>query len=304
MNNTDALKNYFKENSRLVEEYMDSVLPSSDQDPRSLFESMRYSLFAGGKRFRPVLALTVFRMFQDQVERILPFCACVEMVHTYSLIHDDLPCMDDDDLRRGMPTNHVRFGENIALLAGDALLTHAFTLFLGESLKSGVEPEKIVRAAEMLSHKIGVYGMIAGQVFDLESESKPVDLKGLEKIHKNKTGRLIEACINVPAILTGKDECPEIYLPLQRYSSLLGMIFQITDDLLDIEGNTEVLGKKTGRDELHEKATYPRIIGIKKTRDILDSYVLDAKSCLGGFPESEYRNYLIDIIDYLVKREN
>ncbi len=298
------LKKYFNETQKLIDEYMDLVLPAENEEPESLFRSMRYSLFAGGKRFRPILAMTVYRMFREDYEKILPFCAAVEMIHTYSLIHDDLPCMDDDNLRRGIPSNHIEFGESTALLAGDALLTHAFTIFLGESLKAGVEPEKIVRAGEIVGNKIGIRGMVIGQVYDLESEKKPVDLKGLEKIHRNKTGRLIETCINVPAIFTGIDLSNDVFLPLQRYSSLLGMIFQITDDILDVEGNTAELGKNVGRDECLEKATYPRIIGIKQTKNILKSFAIDAKSCLLALPDNEYRDILGNIIDYLIERNN
>ncbi|MCK5683706.1 polyprenyl synthetase family protein [bacterium] len=297
------LKEYFKKNLKLIDDYMDSVLPAESEEPQSLYSAMRYSLFAGGKRFRPILAMTVYKMFSEDYEKILPFCACVEMIHTYSLIHDDLPCMDDDDLRRGKPSNHIKFGESMALLAGDALLTHAFTVFLGESLNAGVDPEKIVRAGEIIGNKIGIMGMVIGQVFDLESERKPIDLKALEKIHRNKTGRLIETCINVPAVFTSIDNSRGVFLSLQRYSSLLGMIFQITDDILDVEGNTEELGKTVGRDEYLEKATYPRIIGIKKTKEILKSYVIDAKACLKDFPDNEYCDILEGIIDYLVERK-
>jgi geranylgeranyl diphosphate synthase type II len=301
----EKLKEYFKSVAKKVNQYLEQVVPLDfGKVENVLLDSMRYSLFAGGKRFRPILAYTVYKMFDSAEKKIFPYCAALEMIHTYSLIHDDLPSMDDDTLRRGKPTNHIKYGEAIALLAGDGLLTHSFGILASESLAAGVLPENIVKTVSLLSKNAGIFGMVTGQVLDLELEGSSIDLATLEKIHRFKTGKLIEASVCGAALLAGIEENSDIYRALSRYSSLIGLIFQITDDILDVEGTTEELGKEVGSDEKKDKSTYPKIMGMTRAKELLNNYLLDAKKVLEVLPETPEREYLNLIPDYLVRRKN
>jgi geranylgeranyl diphosphate synthase type II len=255
---------YLANQAAAVERYLDRYLPSEDTYPESIHRAIRYSLFAGGKRLRPVLTLAAAETVGGLTEDAMPAAGALEMIHTYSLIHDDLPAMDDDSLRRGKPTSHVVFGEAIAILAGDALLTQAFYLLAGAPVKDSSEMERRLRAIATLADAAGVNGMIGGQVVDIESEGIPVGAQTLEYIHAHKTGALIRAAAELGALLGGGSE--EDIDRLARFGSKVGLAFQIVDDILDVEGDTEALGKSAGKDEKAGKVTYPRIHGLEAAR--------------------------------------
>jgi len=251
-----------------VDDFLDRHLPEEDTYPPSIHNAVRYSLFAGGKRLRPVLTLAAAEAVGGRREDALPAAAALEMIHTYSLIHDDLPAMDDDDLRRGKPTSHIVFGEAIAILAGDALLTHAFHVLATACLSSDHANRdadaRRLRAVAVLASAAGMKGMIGGQVVDLESEGKTVDAATLDRLHRMKTGALMEAAAHLGALLGGgSDESIE---RLSGYGREVGLAFQIVDDLLDREGNPADLGKSAGKDLKAGKATYPAIHGSEQAR--------------------------------------
>jgi geranylgeranyl diphosphate synthase, type II len=233
-----------------------SAPPATD----GLEEAMRYSLLAGGKRVRPVLALATARARGDDPERYLPAASAIELIHTYSLIHDDLPAMDDDDLRRGMPTSHVKFGEDVAILAGDGLFAEAIRLFCGQP----GEPARVLAALVELAEATGVNGMVGGQYADVAAEAS--DAEALRAVHELKTGRLIAASVGVVLTLEGAAE-PET-IPYRRFADELGVLFQIVDDILDVTGSDEQLGKPHGSDERHGKLTYVSLFGLERAREL------------------------------------
>ncbi|HAW59857.1 MAG TPA: geranyl transferase [Actinobacteria bacterium] len=247
----------------LVEEALAHYFSSGETYPQVVYEAMRHSLFSGGKRFRPVLTLLSAEAFGCEPEDVLPTACAVEYIHTYSLIHDDLPAIDDDEMRRGQPTCHILFGEDIAILAGDALLAEAF--YLIASLQKG-EPSKTVQVIGELAEASSARGMVGGQVADIISTGKQVDASTLEFIHTRKTGRLIQAAARVGAILANASE--EEMEILSTYAHYLGLAFQITDDILDVVGQAEVLGKKVGADQHQLKATFPDTFGLNKAMEM------------------------------------
>jgi len=239
----------------LAELKLQEHLPLDSKVPRRLHEAMRYSMFAGGKRLRPALTYSTFEAFQGKGESIWLASSALEMLHTFSLIHDDLPCMDDDDFRRGMPTAHKKYGEATAVLSGDALCIHAFEL-LAKTGSSSVVAE--------VAHSLGTSGMIGGQMIDIESEGQPVTLDTVDYIHYHKTAALIEASLVVGAILAGAND--EDIKPIREYGHAIGLAFQVVDDILDIEQTTEQLGKDAGSDLEKGKATYPSVIGLEASK--------------------------------------
>jgi geranylgeranyl diphosphate synthase type II len=248
-----------------VEEALDHALPPEGDWPATIHRAVRYSLFAGGKRVRPVLVLAAGEAVGGAREELMPLACAVEMVHTYSLVHDDLPAMDDDDLRRGKPTSHKVFGEAIAILAGDALLTRAFHLMA--EVPEGWDQARVrrrVRATAVLGEACGTTGLIGGQVTDLESEGRAIDAAALERLHRAKTGALLSACVRGGAILGGAGE--EALDRLARYASAIGLAFQVVDDVLDATEDAEHLGKTAGKDEAAQKATYVSLHGLEKAR--------------------------------------
>ena len=257
------LSRFFSESRLLVDGELDRLLPSEDVPPATVHQAIRWSVFAGGKRFRPALLLATGEAFDVRNTLLLPTACAVEMVHTYSLIHDDLPSMDDDDLRRGRPTCHVRFDEATAILAGDALQTLAFkTIAENSDLAADIR----VRLIAILANAAGTpRGMVAGQAQDLEAESRIVSNHELEEIHRHKTGALITAAAQSGAII-GNANGNEL-ASLTRYASQLGLLFQITDDLLDVTSTAEALGKTPGKDARSQKATYPGVHGIEAARN-------------------------------------
>lgn len=264
-----------------VESFLDVILPPKGTFPQPLFEAMRYSLFAGGKRIRPAFAFASAEAVGGQSRAVLPFAAAIEMVHTYSLIHDDLPAMDDDDLRRGKATNHVLFGEGMAILAGDALLTDAFGLLVRPEVVANHSPEVILRIVAEVARGAGGPGMVAGQALDLASEGREVDLPTLEFLHTHKTGALIRTAVLVGGLAGGANEVALRHLAL--YGERLGLAFQIADDVLDVEGSTEVLGKPVGSDEGLAKATYPALFGVAESKRRALELMVAAIDCLESF---------------------
>lgn len=259
------LNSYLKERCELVDSRLQLAMPSENEPPMSLHMSMRYSTFAGGKRIRPLLLLAACETFGGELSAALPAACAMEMIHTYSLIHDDLPAMDNDDFRRGKPTNHKVFGDAVAVLAGDALLTQAFILLSSPFFASNVPAERILNVIHEFAYAAGSRGMAGGQIVDMESEGKTdLDLPTVEFIHIHKTGALIKASVKCGAILGGADD--RQLTSIIRYGEALGLAYQIADDILDIEGTTAEIGKDAGSDQARSKATFPAVIGIRESR--------------------------------------
>lgn len=295
------IKSYIEDKASRIHQELDLVTSKIDNVPDILLESMRYSLLAGGKRLRPALVLTTLEALGKEEEIGLPFACAIEMIHTYSLVHDDLPAMDDDDYRRGQPTNHKLYGEAMAILAGDALLTEAFGLMSTGAQRADLSAETSLRIIEEAVISAGAKGMIGGQVRDILSENdEQVDVKNLEEIHRHKTGDLISFSIRTGAYL-GHAE-PDTLQALTNFSYQLGLAFQIQDDILDVVGDQELIGKPVGSDEGKQKATYPALIGLDKSKEILTQLTTDAKESIMNLPDLN-PVYLIQIADYLLNRD-
>ena len=280
---------------RAVDAALDRLLPAESSRPASIHSAMRYSVFAGGKRVRPILCLEAARIFTAEVAPALhPACA-IEFIHTYSLIHDDLPALDNDDLRRGKPTCHKKFGEAIAILAGDALLTLAF-----EAIGATPAPaERRVKILTEIAAAAGtVNGMVGGQVADLEAEGKGSDPEMLEYIHRSKTAALIRAAITSGALCAGANEAD--VARLRRFGETIGWAFQVTDDILDVEESSAALGKTAGKDAAQQKATYPSVYGLQRSHEIADELSTRAIAELDVFGEQASR--LREIAEFLVHR--
>jgi geranylgeranyl diphosphate synthase type II len=289
------LSSFFEEDRIAVDAALERLLPTDASPPPSIHTAMRYSVFAGGKRMRPILCLETARIFTSDVTPALhPACA-IEFIHTYSLIHDDLPALDNDDLRRGKPTCHKKFGEAIAILAGDALLTLAF-----ESLAATPVPaERRVSILTEVATAAGTRnGMVGGQVADLEAEGKRIDPQMLEYIHRSKTAALIRASITAGALCAGA--APDEVARLRRFGETIGWAFQVTDDILDVEESSAALGKTAGKDIAQQKATYPAVYGLERSHAIAKELATDAIAELA--PYSDRASRLREIAEYLVLR--
>jgi len=259
MNAREAITDYLARRAVEVNSRLESLVPSEMIPPQQLHRAMRYSLLAGGKRLRPILVLAAGEAFGADAEDLMPAACAIEMIHTYSLIHDDLPAMDNDDLRRGRPTCHKEFGEAVAILAGDALLTQAFLSLASDSVNR--DPERQVRVIREIARAAGtVDGLIGGQMADLESEGKQVGPRALEYIHRSKTGAMICASVVVGGVIAGASDAQ--IDKLRAYGERIGLAFQIADDILDVISTSEQLGKTPGKDQASNKATYPAIHGI------------------------------------------
>ncbi|CAN1227784.1 Geranylgeranyl pyrophosphate synthase, chloroplastic [Linum perenne] len=265
------------------------------QHPVKIHEAMRYSLLAGGKRVRPVLCIAACEMVGGDVSIAMPMACATEMIHTMSLIHDDLPCMDNDDLRRGVPTNHKKYGEDTAILAGDALLSFSFEHVAAQTPKT-VSPERIVRSIAELGSSVGAAGLVAGQIVDIASEG--IDL---EYIHIHKTGRLLEAAVVCGAILGGADE--ESVKKVRKYSRCVGLLFQVVDDILDVTKSSEELGKTAGKDLASDKATYPKLLGLDGARKFAAKLVNEANKELASFDPVKAAP-LYHFANYIATRQN
>ncbi len=292
------LKNYLKTKRELVDSNIEYHLNKLEY-PNVIAEGMRYSVLNGGKRLRPILLLMVLELFDKKIDLGLPIAVAIEMIHSYSLVHDDLPALDNDDYRRGKLTTHKKFGEAEAILIGDALLTHSFSVITDET--KGVASDKLVKIIGMVSRYAGINGMIGGQTVDIESEKKKVSLETLKYIHENKTGKLIKLPVEIGAIISEATE--EEYKALENYADGIGLAFQIKDDILDIEGDFEKIGKPIGSDLELEKTTYPSIFGIEKSKEILKEVISGAKRSLNIFPDEKIKVFL-ELADYIGIREN
>jgi geranylgeranyl diphosphate synthase type II len=291
------LPDFFETDRAAIEAALRTLLPPEDAPPPSIHRAMRYSVSAGGKRIRPLLCMEAARMFTDNLDGAIQVGCALEFIHTYSLIHDDLPALDNDDLRRGKPTNHKVFGEAIAILAGDALLTLAFQALAGARL----DPARRVRViAEVGSAAGTVDGMIGGQVADIEGEGKAVDAATLEYIHRSKTAALIRGSIVAGALAGGAGD-PDIER-LRRFGDLIGWAFQVVDDLLDVEESSAALGKTAGKDQAQKKATYPALYGLEKSRAIAAE--LEAKALAELATYGDRAAHLRQLGEFLVARRS
>jgi geranylgeranyl diphosphate synthase type II len=295
------LKHYLNERCKLVDEALDKLLPRDDELPASLHKSMRYSVFAGGKRIRPILMLAACEAVGGDIRLAMPAACAMEMIHTYSLIHDDLPAMDNDDFRRGNPTNHKVFGEAVAILAGDALLTAAFIAMSRPASSLQVPPATILAVINEIGSCAGSHGMVGGQVIDMESEGQhDIDLAIVQYIHTHKTGALIKASIKAGAMLGGADD--KVLDAMTRYGETVGLAFQIADDILDIEGTTEEIGKDAGSDQARGKATYPAVVGLAESKRRAAELMEMALESLAGFDAKA--DPLREIAGYIVNRKS
>jgi geranylgeranyl diphosphate synthase, type II len=291
-----TLNDYLQEQCRLVESALNRWVPSETTPPQNIHRAMRYSLFAGGKRIRPVLCMSAARTVSDNVAGVEDAACTLELIHTYSLIHDDLPALDNDDLRRGRPTCHKVFGDAMAILAGDSLLTLAFEVL---SKAQALSAERRVALAAELSTASGtVRGMIGGQVHDIEGEGQLPTAELLEAIHRAKTGALLRASVRMGAICAGA--CPEQYDALSQYGEHVGLAFQIVDDILDVEQPSEALGKTAGKDAQQGKITFPAVYGVDRSKEMADVELARAHDCLRMFGERAY--WLHQLADLVVSR--
>jgi geranylgeranyl diphosphate synthase type II len=294
-----GIEAFLAERGRLVEGALDRYLPPADAPPELIHQAMRHSVFAGGKRLRPALVFLGAEVAGAGPDRVLPAACAVELIHTYSLIHDDLPAMDNSPTRRGRPTCHVVFGEALAVLAGDALHALAFELLARNAEVDGCSPDRVVRATRELARGIGTAGMVGGQVLDILAMGGRRPPQGVEEIHRLKTGSLIRACLVVGAILGGASE-PDVEV-VGRYGEHLGLAFQIVDDILDVVGEAEKLGKGTGSDASQAKVTFPAVFGLDQSR----AYAAEAtrRAVASLEPLGPRGGRLRDLALYLLQRE-
>lgn len=293
-------KKQLAEDGKLIDAALEKYLPNGEYPQKIVFDAMRYSIMAGGKRIRPVLALEFCSACGGDINIALPFGCAVEFVHGYSLIHDDLPCMDDDDMRRGRPSCHIKFGEANALLAGDALLSLAFETSLCNNNIGALQPSLALKAAEELARASGALGMVGGQIIDLESEGKSVDLQTIQYMHSTKTGAIIKAACKMGCIVAGADE--KHINAAADYAQRIGLAFQIVDDILDVSGDTKKLGKPAGSDENNNKTTYITHLGIDKSKALVKKLTEEAIKSLDIFGEKG--SFLADLALNLSNRDH
>jgi geranylgeranyl diphosphate synthase type II len=292
------IKEYLAQKRFAVDKALESLVPPAKTFPPKVFEAMRYSLFAGGKRVRPIFALASAEALGAKTSGLLPIAGALELIHTYSLIHDDLPAMDDDDLRRGRPTCHKVYGEAIAILAGDGLLNRAFEVLSDPRRLKTVTAVRLIAIMREISLASGVFGMVGGQVVDMESEGKDVDLPTLEYIHTHKTGALIRASVRTGAIYAKASE--KRLKALTRYGERVGLAFQIADDILDIVGSREEIGKDVGGDLKKGKKTFPSFYGLEESRRRAKEVADQALAALNGFDRKA--DPLRELATYIVTR--
>jgi geranylgeranyl diphosphate synthase, type II len=294
------IKKYLEHKRQDVDRFLESAMPAEDAPPATLHKAMRYSLFAGGKRVRPILAIASCEAIAGSSPSILPVASALELIHTYSLIHDDLPAMDNDDYRRGKLTNHKVFGEAMAILAGDALLTMAFDLVSRPELANGLDPRAQVRVIQELAAGSGNAGMVGGQVADIEAEGKDIDLATLEGMHRWKTGKLIRASVRIGGIVGGATA--QQLDRLTAYAEDVGLAFQIADDVLNVTGTREELGKDANTDASRGKKTYPAFFGVDGARKLAEERVASAVQHLKDFDKKA--DPLRELALYITARRN
>lgn len=291
------LQDYLATRLALVDRALDNSLMAAAGVPDQLLEGMRYSVFAGGKRIRPVLMMAACEAVGGEVERVLPAACALELIHTYSLVHDDLPAMDDDDFRRGRPTNHRVYGEAGAILAGDALLTEAFVLLARPGMFPQVSAEIVLQVIQTIAQAAGSQGMVGGQVVDMASEGQQIDLATLESIHNRKTGALILAALQSGVLLGGGDQ--QALAAVTGYGQAAGLAFQVADDILDVVGDQALLGKDVGSDQARGKVTYPALLGLDGARLRAQELMEEAMAALqplgaAAGPLREIARYIVD----------
>ncbi len=289
---SEAFRQQMQENTAYIEEILQKVLPKEKSLQKTVFQAMEYSVMAGGKRLRPMLLQESYKLFGGtEKETVGFFMAALEMIHTYSLVHDDLPAMDNDDFRRGKMTTHKVYGEDMGILAGDALLNYAYEIAL-QGVEQAADTKNAVKALRILAGKAGIYGMVGGQVVDVELTGKAMSEEQLDFIYHLKTGALLEASLMVGAVLAGADDIS--VNKMEEIGRNIGMAFQIQDDILDVEGTSEELGKLVGSDAKNEKRTYVSIYGIGKAKQSVAYFSDRALGCLGSLSaESAFLNTLI-----------
>jgi len=280
MNHDDFLEAYLKDRQKIVEEALERYLPDEDSLPQELHTAVHYSVFAGGKRIRPILCLAAIEACGGDMAPAMPVACALELIHTYSLIHDDLPAMDNDDFRRGKPTSHKVFGEAVAILAGDALLTEAFVL-LSRAEKVRLTAERRLTVIQEIASAAGIAGMVGGQALDIRAEKIHPDFEGLTDIHRRKTGALIIAAVKSGAILAGASD--EKIQALGVYGHHIGIAFQIADDVLNVEGDSNIMGKKTGSDAILGKVTYPSLLGLEMAKVKRAEHIEAAIAAIAAF---------------------
>lgn len=305
----EPLHSYFESRRKMVEKALDHYLDKTTSDPEIIHEAMRYSIFVGGKRLRPVLVLAAVECLGKKPELALPTAAAMELIHTYSLVHDDLPAMDDDDLRRGQPTNHKVYGEAIAILAGDGLLTKAFELVGLNAKIRGVRSQAVPQVVELISKGAGTFGMIGGQVLDIQMEggrwrkatgkSKVDPERMLKAIHLRKTAALIRTSLQAGALLAGAN--PKVLARFGEYGEKIGLAFQIADDVLDVVADKKKLGKR-GSDAKNQKLTYAAVYGLEESRRRAFALVEEAKAALAPF--GKRAQVLKQLANYIVERDH
>lgn len=294
------LKNFLSEKKVFVEDSINLFLNELTY-PTQIAEGMKYAVLNGGKRIRPILLLMILDLFDKDEKLGVPSAAALEMIHSYSLVHDDLPALDNDDYRRGKLTTHKKFGEAEGILIGDALLTHAFYILTEKNLNL-LSPEKIVEIVRLASSYAGINGMIGGQMIDIESENKKIGMETLKYIHKNKTGKLLRLPIEIGCVIS--ETSKDIREKLEKFADLIGLAFQIKDDILDIEGDFETLGKPIGSDAELNKSTYPSLIGLDESKKLLQEIVDEAKNIIKENFSEEKGKMLIELTDYIAFRKN
>jgi len=291
-----VLKKDLKEKRELVNIAIDRFLPRKDEYPKQIHKAIRHTLFAGGKRLRPYLLVNTYKLFKDDIEKTFMVAGAIEMLHTYTLIHDDLPEIDNDDYRRGKKACHVLFGSDIALLAGDALLVYAL-----QSIANADEVDDKLKLAfiKQLANEAGHTGLIGGQMIDIQSEGKKISKETLDYIHNNKTGRLISLPIRFGCMLAKASK--EDQENMETFGKKIGLAFQIVDDILDIEGSKETLGKTVGKDSKAKKATFPAVYGLEKSRKMAAKLIAEAKTLLE--PYGEKAEILLMLCDFIHTRK-
>lgn len=293
------LKAYLQDRRKIVEEALQRYLPGEDNIPAAIYKAVRYSVFAGGKRIRPILCLAAVEAVGGDMAPAMPVACALELIHTYSLIHDDLPAMDNDDFRRGKLTCHKVFGEDIAILAGDALLTEAFVL-LSRAEKVRLPAERRLAVIQEIAQAAGISGMVGGQTLDVVSGKSVPDENTLYEIHRRKTGALIVAAVKSGAIVSNARE--DKIQALAKYGINVGLAFQIADDILNVEGDRELMGKETGSDAVHDKLTYPSLLGLNLAKEKLVKYIDAAIASLSDFDERA--RPLLVIARYIMERKS
>jgi geranylgeranyl diphosphate synthase, type II len=293
------LENTLEQGQALTDAALDRLIPKESEEPVSIHKAMRHSVFAGGKRLRPILVIAAAGVAGARPADVMPSACAVELIHTYSLIHDDLPAMDNSPTRRGRPTCHVVYGEAMAVLAGDALHALAFELLVANAERPGCGPERVLRAIGEVTVGIGTAGMVGGQVFDLLAVGGPLDEASVRRIHRLKTGSLIRACLRVGAILGGAD--PGTLASLDQYGEHVGLAFQIVDDILDVVGEQEKLGKEPGSDATLAKVTFPSVFGLDRSRAIAEDATRRAVDALA--PIGAGADRLRALAEFLLDRE-